>query len=53
MSERNGDKARFQRNRKRKMLRRARSRELRAALAQDKAAKAEVPDSRKPAGQRA
>ena len=36
MSERNGDKARFQRERKRKVLHRTRIRDLRTRLAQDK-----------------
>ena len=35
MSERNGDKARFQRERQRKLLRRKRVRELRNALKQE------------------
>jgi hypothetical protein len=39
MSERNGDKARFQRERKRKVLHRMRIRDLRKTQEQDKAAK--------------
>jgi hypothetical protein len=39
VSERNGDKARFQRERKRKVLHRMRIRELRKALKQSKPAK--------------
>jgi hypothetical protein len=38
MSERNGDKARFQRERKRKVLHRTRIRDLRKRLEQDKVA---------------
>jgi hypothetical protein len=41
MSERNGDKARFQRERKRKVLHRTRIRDLRTRLEQDKTTKQE------------
>ena len=45
VSERNGDRARFQRERKRSIHRRARRRELQKALAQNRAAKAAKGDS--------
>lgn len=46
MSERNGDKARFQRERKRKILHRMRIRELLKALEHHKALKGDSHDER-------
>lgn len=48
MSERNGDKARFQRERKRKVLHRMRIRDLRTRLEQEKVTKHDPKQDRAP-----